>query len=89
MWLQKGKTRSLLNAGAFMGGSAKSIQPNLGGMADAAPPELFAKIRSAIKTRILFLYWDSPVEESRQLEKPNYRVGLVRSPRATVKLSSS
>jgi hypothetical protein len=58
-------------------------------MMDAAPPEIFVKIRCVTKIRILFLYWDNPVKENRQLEKLNYRVGLVRSPEATVKLSSS
>jgi hypothetical protein len=31
--------------------------------------ETFVKIHSAIKIPILLLYWDSPEEENRQLEK--------------------
>jgi hypothetical protein len=76
MWVQKGKTKNL-HADAFMAGSAKTIQISRGGIADAALQEIFAKIRTVTKIQIPFLYWGNPVKENRQLEKLNYRVGLV------------
>jgi hypothetical protein len=45
----------------------------------ALPQEIFVKIRSATKIRILFLYWDSPAKENRLSEKLNYQVRLVHS----------
>jgi hypothetical protein len=45
-----------LNAGVFMAGSAKSIQTNRGGMADAELRGIFAKTHSAKKFQILFFY---------------------------------
>jgi len=52
-----------------MAGCVKTIQINLGIIEVAELPGSCAKIRSATKIRILFLYWDSPEEENRQLEK--------------------
>ena len=53
--------------------SAKTIQISLGVIEDAEPREIFVKIRSATKIRILFFYPSivrySPEEEHRQLEK--------------------
>jgi len=37
----------------------------------ATPQQTFVKIHGATKMRILFLYWDSPEEENRQLENWN------------------
>jgi hypothetical protein len=52
-----------------MAGCAKTIQTNLGVIVAAELQVSFAKIRGATRIRILFLYWDSPEEENRQLEK--------------------
>ena len=52
-----------------MAGCAKTIQINLGVIEVAQLPGSCAKIRSATKTLILFLYSDSRVEENRQLGK--------------------
>ena len=52
-----------------MAGCAKTIQTNLGVIVAAELQASFAKIRGATRIRILFLYWDSPEEENRQLEK--------------------
>jgi hypothetical protein len=58
-----------------MAGSAKTIQTNRGGMADAELREIFAKTRSAKKFQIRFFYpaivGCSPVEESRPSGKLN------------------
>jgi len=52
-----------------MVGSVSSILTNRGNIVAATPQQTFVKIHSATKMRILFLYWDSPEEENRQLEK--------------------
>jgi hypothetical protein len=46
-WLRKGKKTKSLNAGAFMVGSAKTIQTSLGVIKDAELRQIFARIRSA------------------------------------------
>jgi hypothetical protein len=53
MWLQTGKTRSQ-NAGAFMVGSARTIQINGGRMTAVELRESFVQIRNATKMQILF-----------------------------------
>ena len=52
-----------------MAGCVKTIQINLGIIEVAKLQASYAKIHSATKIRILFLYWDSPAKENRQLEK--------------------
>jgi hypothetical protein len=54
-----------------MVGSVSSILTNRGNIVAATPQQTFVKIHSATKMRILFLYWDSPEEENRQLENWN------------------
>jgi hypothetical protein len=63
------KNPTIINAGAFVVGSVRSIQINLGAIEVAELPASFVKIRGAIKIPILFLCWDSPEEENRQSEK--------------------
>jgi hypothetical protein len=53
-----------------MVGSVSSILTNRGNIvAVTLLQRTSVKIRSVIKIPILFLYWDSPEEENRQLEK--------------------
>jgi hypothetical protein len=40
--------------------------------------QTFVKIHSAIKIPILFLYWDSPEEENRRLEKLHLALNAFR-----------
>ncbi len=44
----------------------------------AALQASYAKIHGAIKIPILFLYWDSPEEENRQLEKLHSTLNVLR-----------
>ena len=65
-----------------MAGSAKSIQTNRGGMADAELRGIFAKTHSAKKFQKRFfcpsVFGSNPEEENRPLKKLNYQIGLVR-----------
>jgi hypothetical protein len=68
---KKGKKlelKSLLNDLAIGVGCVKTIQINLGVIEVAALLASYAKIHDATKIPILFLYWDSPEEENRQLK---------------------
>jgi hypothetical protein len=40
--------------------------------------ESFVKTHGATKIQILFLYWDSPVEENRQSEKLHLMLDVLR-----------
>ena len=71
MATKKKKTRikNRLNADVITAGFARITRINLGTIEVAALQASYAKIHGAIKIPILFLYWDSPEEENRQLEK--------------------
>jgi hypothetical protein len=56
----------------------RSILSNLGNIMAATLQQTFVKIHSAIKIPILFLYWDSPEEENRRLEKLHLALNAFR-----------
>jgi hypothetical protein len=61
--------KNRLNADVITAGFARITRINLGIIEVAALQASYAKIHGAIKIPILFLYWDSPEEENRQLDK--------------------
>jgi ATP dependent DNA ligase C terminal region len=64
-----------------MVGFVNFILTNRGNMVAATLRRTFVKIHSAIKTPIPLLYWDSPEEENRQLEKLHLTLKVSRKER--------
>jgi hypothetical protein len=70
--------KNRLNADVITAGFARITRINLGIIEVAALQASYAKIHGAIKIPILFLYWDSPEKENRQLEKLHSTLNVLK-----------